>query len=1019
MNRESSELVEWLEELIQRRWPDPIDALEAEYEIALARLARLVAGASADAVDKQTVALTERLARHFLFNYYTGFAIARFVSPLAPPSRRHKELTARQQAIEEALRRLAHLPPGRRVMVEWFSAALEGRLSQILRDWLSSARPSLHPSRAFYRSATTVVGLPVTGWLERLVRFVGFGEELEVLNFWGFGLSGFYLIFKETGRITDGEFAFFSHYLQTIATEHPWFLTPIMAGLLNVLVVPLLSPEQKTFLRNQILALDDMERFPNQPPYSELIRYLQNIVPGHSLFFASMIADLLFPEPPLYYSEIIRSIRGQYQRRWEIAAMLADLAQQDETCLRYWEETALSTRPGRATFLASYALESALPAIVLRPSSLDILGRYLERTGRDTLSESELNALQERLEIPLGKPAVAALLETVRRRGDRARWAAQILEHIPALQPATVAWLVEVLENEGDPRVVGILLRLYKNLVQAQERRQDADLPYQDLEAALHSRLLSLLLSPDEPLEAEWLRWMLETHTEGWVDFLRALQDCLHRGTPQQVARVQHVLERLARESPRLSTIEAERLAACWLADPQDPIQDGRPLPERLQAAIALSHARLDEVQHQIIRILAAAIPEPPARSLEPYLASAGKTCQAIARAFGTIHLPDAALPLLRRLFSIAVELGQAWESSRSEFGGFYRWPEFSQQAADLARDVLRSVANINPLTHEAVGLIAEMLAGCRATDALDRLTPAFVYEEILPRLAERDVCPDTVPLLLEQVWRCHCAAERLVPEILIGDAADPLWPPASLRRSCPDPQAQPLTRRMLLIHRYGHILREAYNPEGLTLLCALQALAKVTTLTPEQQRVIWWVYRTSWNAHIKALCLLILGRQRDADGAPYEEVIRELIRVLRRDPMREFWRMTVAHAIRLWVLRRLYISGNVESDINHIYLSQAVAARLVGDLLRLERERPVVRKHRDALQKALVGATSFWRWGMEPHLGRYASVGSGASHVRGMARLLAATEAETPALVRPADVAYQVLRELREMGAL
>ena len=512
---------------------------------------------------------------------------------------------------------------------------------------------------------------------------------------------------------------------------------------------------------------------------------------------------------------------------------------------------------------------------------------------------------------------------------------------------------------------------------------------------------------------------MLEAHTEGWVDFLRALQDYLHRGTPQQVARVQRILEGLRRESLRLSTIEAERLAACWLADPQDPIQDGRPLAERLQAAIALSHARRDEVQHQIIRILAAAIPEPPARLLEPYLASAGSACQAIARALGTLHLPDAVLPLLRRLFSIAVELGRAWESSRSEFGGFYRWPEFYHQARDLACDVLRSAVSINPLTPEAVGLIAEALAGRKATDALDRLTPAFVYEEILPRLAERDICPDAVPLLLEQVWRCHCAAERLMPEIRIGDTEDFLWPPASLRRSCPDPQAQPLTRRMLLVHRYAHILHEAYDPEGLTLLYALQSLVKVTTLTPEQQRLIWWVYRTSWNALIKALCLLILGRQRNAEGAPSEETICELIWVLRRDPQREFWRMSAAHILRLWVFRLLLLQEPEESDINYLYLSQAVAARLVGDLLRLERERPVVRKYWEALQQALIGATSFWRWGMEPHLGRYASVGSDASHVRGMARLLAATEAETPALVRPADVAYQVLRELRETGAL
>lgn len=55
----------------------------------------------------------------------------------------------------------------------------------------------------------------------------------------------------------------------------------------------------------------------------------------------------------------------------------------------------------------------------------------------------------------------------------------------------------------------------------------------------------------------------------------------------------------------------------------------------------------------------------------------------------------------------------------------------------------------------------------------------------------------------------------------------------------------------------------------------------------------------------------------------------------------------------------------------------------------------------------------------MEPHLSGFGLLGSDASHARGMARLLASTEAETPAIARPADVAYQVLRELRETGAL
>jgi hypothetical protein len=100
------------------------------------------------------------------------------------------------------------------------------------------------------------------------------------------------------------------------------------------------------------------------------------------------------------------------------------------------------------------------------------------------------------------------------------------------------------------------------------------------------------------------------------------------------------------------------------------------------------------------------------------------------------------------------------------------------------------------------------------------------------------------------------------------------------------------------------------------------------------------------------------------------------------------------------------------EPDLNYIYLCQAIAVSIDGNLLNQERHSPIVRKHRRALENALLATTSLFRYGMELQVDASTTV-SGA---KGMMRLMGATQSDEDQMSRmahPADRAYQVLQDL------
>ena len=58
--------IEAIRELVEDTPPGPLKALDAEYEIALTRLASFLSGTKIDDLDERSRNLAERLARHFL-----------------------------------------------------------------------------------------------------------------------------------------------------------------------------------------------------------------------------------------------------------------------------------------------------------------------------------------------------------------------------------------------------------------------------------------------------------------------------------------------------------------------------------------------------------------------------------------------------------------------------------------------------------------------------------------------------------------------------------------------------------------------------------------------------------------------------------------------------------------------------------------------------------------------------------------------------------------------------------------
>lgn len=1036
-NHSESDELKKIRERVESTPPDDfLKALEAEYEIALKELAAQL-GQYPEELNEHSTNLVERLAKHFLFNYYTGFAIAKFTRPFAPLYRKQDLPTFRQRALEDAIQDLAQIEPARKLMVEWFEAALEGKLAQLLREWLGSAGSTINPKRSFYRS----IAQPFLFFAAEAEKWNRYETDTDVFNILDFGLGGFYLIFKRTGVIRDSEFECLLKYLEHLANKRPSFFISIVVDVIRILAIPVLSPAQRAKLSSFVASLRDLENIPYKDIYEQIedpiVRAetrLDSIGLSHPIsWILKKLYRIMYPyekNNPASEDKDQKKERAQIIRRLQVAEMVGILASQDEGLLFSFEDLISIPLHGADETAVNFAFAGVLPSFLRWPSSLKILARILKSRQQTAFSTLVVETLQE-TDISLSSDMAQRLIEIIREQGDSAQWVWQILENVSVLSEPAESWITtRVVQVETNPAVLRAIMRLHENLAQRQS--------VTDLEDALISRMINLVTTDDVSLDTQWINWLINL---GRREPLRKLLETLivsaSKTLPARKPRYIETLRLIASQAERVKNIDAVTLAACWLVDPDDWIEDKRPLIEKIKESIAMLGASdTDEnTQKRIVSIFEHAIPKEPlsitsdrlneiARK-EGYLAAdyvqkhlmlapifaeplhlfpeskregADKRL-AVAKALGKIHYPQLALSLLENLLQLALEMEQAWKSSR--------YTEFSYEARQIARETLKSIVMLKPLTTQAVLLIQDTLMASRAHESPlhSELTPAFIHEIIYLLAHEHEVSPKAVPVLIELVWRNHCGP-------LINDES------LCVRRNEPAPlKALERPSFQLIIgekiHRYLHIYDESYGAEGLILLCALQALANVTYLTFPQQQIIWRVYRSSWHALTKSLCLLILGRQR---RPVRKETVRELIRVLRQDPTMAYGKTIIKYLFRSLLFRIFNKMSPPDPDLNYTYLCQTVAVSMVGTLLNQERHDPIVRKRHRTLEKALLATTSLFRYGMELQV----DASMTTSGAKGMAQVMGATQSEedkTTWMAHPADRAYQVLQDLITAG--
>ncbi len=167
----------------------------------------------------------------------------------------------------------------------------------------------------------------------------------------------------------------------------------------------------------------------------------------------------------------------------------------------------------------------------------------------------------------------------------------------------------------------------------------------------------------------------------------------------------------------------------------------------------------------------------------------------------------------------------RAWHQSEYLFTELYR------EAGPLARQVALSLLTLQPLLPEAVPLLGEILHSSESLPehGFNELNPAFIHTDLLPALAGATVHPQAVPPLLNLLSH----------------------PPSSA------PHRREVERQV-----------------------ALQALSNLSTLSADQQELLWQHGYASPDVLTRALALLALGRQRPLREKTWQTV-RHLLRLL------------------------------------------------------------------------------------------------------------------------------------------
>ena len=944
---------------------DSISPGEAEREPRLDFLASNLAIYADRHLPAEAADLALRLTRGALFDLYSGYAQGVF-APALTRSRPRRLPPAVQIRLQQRLKDLLCLPSARAEIFRWATAALRGELIPLLRQRLQRASPLTRRLSA--------VGLSL---VQALPPQSDFTPEYE------FGLAALRLV-AESGRpLSDDEFAALTAVLDGWVNDFPYFPEGRLRDLFMLLAPLPLLPAQRADLRARLLAWRDLQRFPAERAYARRVDYVRALsrvwgwrgpLAGLMTFLARFSPP---PEPPAADEE--RARRHLSLRLSTLIAGLAVLAHQEEESLPplldffadLLQQFLLALHLGGAAD-CEWALLDLLPAFLAHPAHLERLAETLERFRFYRISDTFLSDLTARA-LNLDTASLSALLD-LRRRHQKHDWILQTIEHCGGLTPAAESWLTERLASSPDPEPVEAARRLL-----LRPRRIPPDLA-----DALALRLMRLL-QEQTSLPPEWAS-ALAQNDEALRRVLLRLAESLAASDEETVLR--RFLRLLSDALYDLPALTPHKLAAACLADPEDPLASGLTLAERLQqsASLLLGRGEESEVLARLRRILP---PEPPDPSLMEQLQQrkdypalrvapahprllpilledwrhgfntrvGAPRRLALARALRQAQ-PLLALPLLRDLFYLAVELCTVW----SEAGGMPRYfPEFRWESNPLAQEILKSVVQLEPVLPQAVALLEEILLTARKVPEGGFNGPTFspgaIAEQVLPLMVNRSLAPEAVPVLVALLEHPYPPEEQ---------RAQSIWK------------------------------------------CALQWLSNTSTLSADQQEILWRVGYVSPDMLTRSLALLALGRQRPLHEKTWQTV-RHLLRLSPQARYNER-RQEIARLSN----REEYFFFFKPGDA---FLLGGVAVSLAAEWLKSpDLLTPVQRADlRASLQKA---ASPFHRsletkfsQSTHPHLGPESS--SARSLALSLCQAIGRSPDDDPDwLTRPADLAYSILAE-------
>ncbi len=831
---------------------EALPAEEGARDRALTSLARRLANAAS--LPPELAALTLRLARSDLLDLYSGFALGAFASVLTR-FRPQRFPPVAQARLHDRLRTLLTLPPARAEALSWLGAAMQGELTALLRERLSQARPL--PRRLAAGALGVVNLLPA---------------ESDRTPEYEFALALLRLLLESADfTLPDPEFTALLAAVEDWVSAFPYFPEGRLRDLFLALHGIELTPPQRQSLRERLLAWRDLERYPPYRSFPNRRAYLRSL--RRALGWSGPLASLaewtgrffnpgpVHPEPP--DEETAR--RHRSLRLSTLIPGLALLARQDENAFpplfeaftELLRQYLLSLQLG-GSVECEWALLDLLPAALAHPHWLEPLAQALETFRFYRLSENAPRELAERA--PRLTPSALATLLDLRRRFPKHEWMLQTLEGCAApdpsadleradrprwrltppgagLTPAAQDGLQERLASSLDPEPVEAALRLLSHPDPSRAPLADA--------LALN---LTRRLQEGMPLPAEWVAELARND-----EALRRVLLRLSASLNAEAAPLPHdFLRHLSDSLYALPALTLRKLTAACLCDPQNPLQSGLPLAQRLDEAAGLLLGRGDEAEI-LARLRRLLPPDPPDLALMaqlerrqdapalriaaahprllPILVEAWESGSqtragaprrlALARALASAS-PQHALPLLRDLFDIACQMYRGWYQVDRAYSELYR------EANVLAPEIARSLLTLSPLLPEAVHLLREMLLSRESLPehGFHDLTPAFFREQILPLLVHKPIAPSTLPLLLNLL------------------ASPPLT----------EPHRQELLRQI-----------------------ALQALSNTSALITDQQATLWQHGYASPDLLTRALALLALGRQRPLAEQTWQTVRRLL----------------------------------------------------------------------------------------------------------------------------------------------